>query len=86
MALEQRTQQPGKHAIIVRGAEDQVAGLERLWALGETADPQADEEPWQVVRRALNAYRGAEGARQQSLPTVMPFKGCHCGCDGACVD
>ncbi len=63
MAQEQRAPQPDEHAIVLRGADDQLAALERLWAAGETSDPRADEEAWQTLRRALNASRRAEGAR-----------------------
>ena len=63
MAQEQRAPQPGQRAVIVRGADDQLAALERLWTAGETCDPQADEAAWQTLRRALNASRRAEGAR-----------------------
>jgi hypothetical protein len=63
MAQEQRALQPGDHAVVLRGADDQLAALERLWAAGEASDPQADEAAWQTLRRALNASRRAEGAR-----------------------
>lgn len=64
MAQEHRAPGLDEHAIVLRGADDQLAALERLWAVGETADPQADEEAWQTVRRALDASRRAEGARR----------------------
>mgnify|MGYP001469496941 CR=1 FL=1 len=54
---------PGERIRIVRGADDQLAALERLWAQGERSDPQADEAAWQTLRRALNESRRAIGAR-----------------------
>lgn len=48
---------------IARGADDQLAALERLWARGERSDPQADEAAWQTLRRALNESRRVVGAR-----------------------
>jgi hypothetical protein len=63
MAQEHRAVQSDQHAIVLRGADDQLAALEHLWAAGERSDPQADEEAWQTLRRALNTSRRAEGAR-----------------------
>jgi len=63
MAQEQRALQSMEHAVVVRGAEDQLGALERVWAAGEAADPTADEEAWQTLRRSLNASRRTEGAR-----------------------
>ena len=63
MAQEQITPQPNMQSTLRRGADDQLAALEQLWAAGKTSDPQADEEAWQTLRRALNASRRAEGAR-----------------------
>lgn len=62
--MEQRQQIPlGERVGIVRGADDQLVALERLWGQGEETDPQADEEAWQTLRRALNESRRAVGAR-----------------------
>lgn len=47
----------------IRGADDQLGALERLWAQGEEADPHAAEQAWQILRRALNETRRNEGAR-----------------------
>ena len=63
MAQEQPTSPPPPRATIVRGAEDQLAGLERLWAASEAVNPQADEDAWQRFRRAIDASRRADGAR-----------------------
>jgi hypothetical protein len=63
MAQEQRTPRQDEHVMVLRGADDQLAALQRLWAVGEASDPRADEEAWQILRRALNASRRAEGAR-----------------------
>jgi hypothetical protein len=63
MAQEQRVLPWDEHAVVRRGAEDQLTALERLWAAGAPSDPQADEEAWQTLRRALNTSRRAEGAR-----------------------
>ena len=62
MAWEQRAAHPDGHAAVRRGAKDQLAALERLWASGESGDAQADEAAWETLRRALNAARRAEGA------------------------
>jgi len=62
--MEQKQQTSlGEHVIIVRGADDQLAALERLWAQGEQSDAQADEAAWQTLRRALNESRREIGAR-----------------------
>jgi hypothetical protein len=62
--MEQKQQTPvGGRIRIIRGAEDQLAALERLWARGESSDPQADEDAWQALRQALNESRRAVGAR-----------------------
>jgi len=62
MAQEQpRTS--AERVIIVRGADDQLAALERLWAQGESVDPRADAEAWQILRRALDETRRRDGAR-----------------------
>ncbi len=53
----------GERVGIVRGADDQLAALERLWEQGEHVDPQDDEEAWQALRRALNDSRRTVGAR-----------------------
>ena len=63
MAQEQPTSPQPAHAVIVRGADDQLGGLERLWAAGEAADPVADEHAWQMLSRALDASRRAAGER-----------------------
>jgi len=47
----------------VRGADDQRAALERLWAQGDSTDLQQDEDAWDTVRRALNESRRGAGAR-----------------------
>jgi len=52
-----------KRVVIVRGADNQLTALERLWADGESSDPQADEDAWQTLRRAMNESRRATGAR-----------------------
>ncbi|HZS88503.1 MAG TPA: hypothetical protein VFE42_13590 [Chloroflexota bacterium] len=52
-----------KRVNMVRGADDQWAALERIWAQGEQSDPQEDEFAWQILRRALNESRRAVGAR-----------------------
>lgn len=62
MAREQPRPSRG-HNIILRGADDQLAALERLWVHGEHSDPEADEAAWQTLRRALDESRRAEGAR-----------------------
>jgi hypothetical protein len=54
---------PGERVSIVRGADDQLAALERLWAEGEQSDPQAASSAWQALRRALNESRREVGAR-----------------------
>lgn len=54
---------PRERVSIVRGADDQLAALERLWAEGEQSDPKADEAAWQALRGALNESRRAVGAR-----------------------
>lgn len=62
--MEQEQHTPvGEPVSIVRGADDQLAALERLWAQGEHSDPQADEVAWQTLRRALNESRRVAGAR-----------------------
>ena len=67
--MEQEQHAPGGEPVsIVRGADDQLAALERLWAQGELDDLQADEVAWQTLRRAMNASRRAVGAR-------LPFPG-----------
>ncbi len=48
---------------IERGADNQVAALEHLWEQGLQADPQADEDAWQTLRRALNSSRRAAEER-----------------------
>ena len=53
---------PSDHVVIVRGADDQLAALERLWAQGEQIDPEADETAWQTLRRALDESRHEVGA------------------------
>ncbi len=53
----------GERVIIVRGADDQLAALERLWAQGDTTDLQDDEDAWDTLRRALNESRCRAGAR-----------------------
>ena len=63
MAQEQHGTPTPPHVVIVRGADDQLAGLERLWTSGGTSDPQADEGAWQILSHALNESRRAEGAR-----------------------
>lgn len=61
MAQEQPTPS-GERVTIVRGADNQLAALDRLWAQGESIDPQADEEAWATLRRALNESHHASGA------------------------
>jgi hypothetical protein len=63
MAQERRTPRDGEQIMVLRGADDQLAALERLWAAGKTSDPLADENAWQILRRALNTSRRAERAR-----------------------
>ena len=53
----------GTRVTIVRGADDQRAALERLWAQGDSTDLQEDEDAWDTVRRALNESRRRAGAR-----------------------
>jgi len=53
----------GERIVIVRGADDQRAALERLWAQGDSTDLQQDEDAWDTVRRALNESRRGAGAR-----------------------
>lgn len=62
MAQEQHPS-PGGRITIMRGADDQLAALERLWTQGEQSDPHADEEAWQTLRQAMNESRRAVGAR-----------------------
>ena len=62
MEKKQQTS-PGDRVVIVRGADDQLAALESLWAQGEQIDPEADEAAWQMLRRALDASRREVGAR-----------------------
>ncbi len=62
MAQEHKTPAE-ERVIIVRGADDQLTALEHLWADGDTADLQADEEAWQTLRHGLNTSRKAAGAR-----------------------
>lgn len=47
---------------VARGADDQLAALERLWAEGERSDAQADEAAWQTLRSSLGASRRIVGA------------------------
>jgi hypothetical protein len=54
---------PSDHVVIARGADDQLAALERLWTQGEQIDPEADEAAWQTLRRALDKSRREVGAR-----------------------
>lgn len=63
MTQEQPTSPPPPRTTIVRGADDQLAGLERLWAASEAVDPQADEDAWQRFRHAIDASRRADGVR-----------------------
>jgi hypothetical protein len=42
---------PGERVSMVRGADDQLAALERLWTQGLQSEPQADEAACQVLRR-----------------------------------
>ncbi len=60
---QEHSRLPVERVTIVRGADDQLSALERLWAEGENADPDADERDWQTLRRALNETRRAAGAR-----------------------
>ena len=62
MEKKQQTS-PSAHVVIVRGADDQLAALERLWAQGEQIDLEADEAAWQTLRRALDKSRREVGAR-----------------------
>ena len=60
---EEKPTPSGERVTIVRGADDQLSALEQLWTQGESADPRADEEAWQTLRRALNETRRQNGAR-----------------------
>lgn len=60
---QQQMAPSSERSIIRRGAEDQLAALEQLWAQGEREDAQADEAAWQTLRRALDESRRAVGAR-----------------------
>lgn len=53
----------GEHVPIIRGAEDQLTALERLWAQGTEIDLQDDEAAWLTLRRALDESRREIGAR-----------------------
>lgn len=62
--MEQEKQSSSEQRVsIARGADDQLAALEHLWAQGERSDPHTDEAAWQTLRRALNESRRAIGAR-----------------------
>ena len=63
MAQERRTPRDEAQIMVLQGSDDQLAALERLWAAGETSDPQADEDAWQILRHALNTSRRADRAR-----------------------
>jgi hypothetical protein len=54
---------PSDRVVIVRGVDDQLAALERLWAQGEQIDPEADEAAWPTLCLALDASRREVGAR-----------------------
>ncbi len=61
--MEQEQSLPsGERVRIVRGADNQLAALERLWIQGEGVDPHADDLAWQTLRQALNESRRAVGA------------------------
>jgi hypothetical protein len=62
MEKKQQTS-PSDHVVIVRGADDQLAALERMWAQGEQIHPETDEAVWQTLRRALDEPRREVGAR-----------------------
>jgi hypothetical protein len=62
---------PSDHVVIVRGADDQLAALERLWAQGEQIDPGADEAAWQTLRWALDESRREVGARPLFAATTL---------------
>ncbi len=62
--MEQEKHTPsGERLAIVRGADDQLSALEQLWAQGDGANPRADDEAWQMPRRALHETRRQDGAR-----------------------
>ena len=63
MAQEQRAPRAAARIMVLRGADDQLAALGRLWVAGETSGPQADVDAWQIPRHALNASRRADRAR-----------------------
>jgi hypothetical protein len=63
MAQEQPRTDALSRAVIRRGADDQLAALERLWAAAVRRDSGADGRDWQVLRHALNVSRRDEGAR-----------------------
>jgi hypothetical protein len=70
MEKKQQTS-PGDRVRITRGADDQLAALEGLWAQGEQIDPEADEAAWQALRRAIDESRGEVGARPLSAD-ILP--------------
>jgi hypothetical protein len=75
MEKKQQTS-PSGHVVIVRGADDQRAALERMWAQGEQVDPEADE--------AACFLHGSHSARNASrLGMISSLLG---GCCARIVD